>query len=967
MNRKSSEEIKSTLEKELDQGLNFIDYFLVIGSDPKIFKNDWLYDCNIKEINSKYQEEISPKILSKFPPFEKHITGIDETIVNHCFPKGFEMEEHDKKPQNLVFSILLDNNNYSQNFPYKYVTCLKFYESVYSYRELYNKINSQSGYRNDEMSISINNYTYPKANIPFSTRESIQTESNIDSESWITTTTRNTTGSIRIKYKKYYLPKCICLISLHPFIIEFSRIIKAIYSYSIVSKSDIPLEKLIENLAVEIPVPPRGIYSIEYELINEKRMIEQSPMNNLPTLNIEFDSLFNIFSLENVIEIFRHLMLNARLVFFSTDISVLTPLILTSLSLIFPFYFPYNVVSILPRGTYNLIDNIPPVVVGINEKYTESFFMDNDVDVSDIILVIDVDNRKIKEIKHPNVQDLPQLPKKPKEALLKKVRKFLEEKKGSRITVKEKESTIRNLFLNFQVKILENYSKYLNNDIYSHQNYKNPIQSAFKVNEFIETITECDRDFYKQFLETQMFCDFIYKRMTPKEQKEKVEILFFEEKIFEKQNKHRMQKNQLNTVFLSSREFDIKKTHKVKPRKTLSQAEINYFSMEDKARFLDDGVYISTSRTNPNSPSFTYYIFPRLQSEFFFRTNIRNYYLIPNYLSEEVFNINSDLIAKSHLNSIEIKTCEMENYIYLSWLKLWAFSFWYYDKDERKYRFEQMLSVLDMVIHHEMEVFNNLFEVLIEADTDKEKLLKLYDKVLSYRLNPSVYIFEIVKKIVDKTKRTSPTSKKTDPRKLDCRGFRKRTFKNKYENKIISENIKFGMTEICDSCGGEVDLYQLIKNINDANKEICWAICPKCKNLFLPKLTIRFGFELNKNNSMTQITSVQDSIVLYSPYTLYYTMIGSIVKENKIDIDNFKKNFSPLFWNFIWYFKAQNLPYDFLLPYESNIIYYPKEKMKHCLVYFTEKLDVDEEESGYKKTRSKTFDFEKENVVELLG
>ena len=53
----------------------------------------------------------------------------------------------------------------------------------------------------------------------------------------------------------------------------------------------------------------------------------------------------------------------------------------------------------------------------------------------------------------------------------------------------------------------------------------------------------------------------------------------------------------------------------------------------------------------------------------------------------------------------------MENYIYLAWLKLWAFTFYYHDIYERKYRFNQMLNVLDLVIHHEMDVFNNLFQI----------------------------------------------------------------------------------------------------------------------------------------------------------------------------------------------------------------------------------------------------------------
>ena len=71
------------------------------------------------------------------------------------------------------------------------------------------------------------------------------------------------------------------------------------------------------------------------------------------------------------------------------------------------------------------------------------------------------------------------------------------------------------------------------------------------------------------------------------------------------------------------------------------------------------------------------------------------------------------------------RSLEMINYLYLSWLEVWAFSFWYIDKKERPYRFNQMIDVLNKVLHHEMNILNLLFDVL-NKHGEPQMMLKLY-------------------------------------------------------------------------------------------------------------------------------------------------------------------------------------------------------------------------------------------------
>ena len=91
----------------------------------------------------------------------------------------------------------------------------------------------------------------------------------------------------------------------------------------------------------------------------------------------------------------------------------------------------------------------------------------------------------------------------------------------------------------------------------------------------------------------------------------------------------------------------------------------------------------------------------------------------------------------------------MKNYLYLSWLEVWAFTFWYIDKKERHYRFNQMLDVLDKVKHHEMNILNMLFDSLNKT-AENEMLLKLYRKLLELNINPSSFIYNIISGVIDK-------------------------------------------------------------------------------------------------------------------------------------------------------------------------------------------------------------------------
>ena len=51
------------IKEKLDKGNNFIDYFLVIGQEPIIYREKWLYTEDLDTLNKKHKEQFKPKII----------------------------------------------------------------------------------------------------------------------------------------------------------------------------------------------------------------------------------------------------------------------------------------------------------------------------------------------------------------------------------------------------------------------------------------------------------------------------------------------------------------------------------------------------------------------------------------------------------------------------------------------------------------------------------------------------------------------------------------------------------------------------------------------------------------------------------------------------------------------------------------------------------------------------------------
>ena len=993
------------IKEKLDKGNNFIDYFLVIGQEPIIYREKWLYSEDVEVLNDKYKEQLKPKIISSFPPFEKSTIAFDESIIMHIFPNGYNLIKSKQKPKNKIFSFILDNNYYNLNYPQKYLTCLICYESISQYKLL------QELETNDMNNDSIDKKL-------------------INSQ----------------PYADIYIPKCILLMSLYPFFGEFEKIITEIYSYSqnLVFKPcdpnslqniktpgdrkpsiafrrmstfaevfkeslpEVPIEKIVENLLIELPVPPRGVAKVTYFLNEEERIITQNKMNELPLLDINLKRIFVDFSVKNIITIYNYIFLESRILFFTKNIEYLNNFIYGLLALLYPFQYQYQIVTILPQINFEIIESPTPFIAGINQTFYDNFFEYHNFILEDSILVVDIDNRKINVINEKS--KIPEFPAKYRKSFEKRlqeiVNKYLKVYKIEKVGKHPKKSKILNLtheytkefanisggttstndtidfsksaifsrvdsikrnnsmededfddenisneadektemlnnlnigydfnqeisdlFFNFNANLLSNYNKFLNRDFYS-TNTMPSLEMLFKVPEFLKTIPQVDKPFYEKFIEeTQIFGDFIYLRMVPKNSKEKIRILKFDEKINENSNSSRFSK--IIGVFTNTKEYEFVNTSAILKPRPLNKSEINFYKIQKhRKRLLTYGVEVKYYKETKKT-FFNYPIFPKLTNLLFLAENIKEYFPPQNF-NDELDIINDDIISKSHLADVSIRLDDMKKYIYLCWIQLWALTFWYCEEKEKNYRFQELIKIIEQSSCYEMEIFNLLFEVLSKYGRDT-MVLKLYDVLLKKKLNPSFKVHNIVMKIMEGKKMEGNFAENLkkiianeEKIKYTKNNFSRRTFRSKCFPNILTENIKFFAIDSCIMCQKDINLELISKNLKDMKRDLNWTVCPKCGESILPKLTVQFGEEINKSGEMKKNTCIIENIVLFSPYILknnYNTFFKK--NEMKIDVDKFMMNYSTIFWDSLWYFKLNNLEYDFMQPY-----FYRLEEMK---------------------------------------
>ena len=196
----ASNDIGVELQKKyFDEDNNYIDYFLEIGAKPEIFKYTYLYESeSIEDIN----DNLVPQIICKFPNFDKKNVVIDNSIINQIFPQGFNAVESQTPPEPNFFCLTLDNQLFSMIYTTKFLACLIIYEDINNYKKLYDKYLEEDS----KFTSALLGAVKPKI------------------------------GQDKKSTQKYYIPKCLCIASVHSYIDKYEEILRTLYGLTLENK-----------------------------------------------------------------------------------------------------------------------------------------------------------------------------------------------------------------------------------------------------------------------------------------------------------------------------------------------------------------------------------------------------------------------------------------------------------------------------------------------------------------------------------------------------------------------------------------------------------------------------------------------------------------------------------------------------------------------------------------------------------
>ena len=573
----------------LSMKYNLFQNFYIIGYSLSDFyssktKNIYTFqDIFTDSLNVK----LNPKLISKFPSSIKNINLIpDDLVISHCFPNGLKILNNPFLISQLThFEFNLENipANYTEEdkFLYSkiYFNCLEFYEPLSQYLKLKKEILSQS------------------------TKNKIQIEP-------------DKTSKENLDIKNYYLPKIICFASLFPYSNEIKEILYNIYNFyrnNIITDNNninnlLSIEKIVEQIIMKTPLPfsSNAQTIISFKLNNIKKNIQSIDKIKFPVYNlkesyiknyttISFGELFNYFSIEDIMKIFKYIILEIPLLFFCKNKNVLSLFIDNFISLLNPFCYVLPHISLLPYELYGLINSEQKFIFGINEEYSKTFFEDNNIDLDKSIVIVQLNhlkkneskiieiiknieaeeclviNEKIKQKENDknteeniffnnqyiNLLNI-ELPSKAKKKAISKMNNLITliKKKGDLSDIKylyEQKFNyhIQHIFFKFFIYLMAGYTDYLLNSKFFSFNIKNKdngenirfkntdedfIKEIFNLNEFILSKSK-DELFYIAFCKTKLFFNFFLEKIYSNNALNKVRYELFDEFIFLKKHK----------------------------------------------------------------------------------------------------------------------------------------------------------------------------------------------------------------------------------------------------------------------------------------------------------------------------------------------------------------------------------------------------------------------------------------------
>ena len=580
----------------------------------KIEENSDSYksDCGHKDCSSL--PAMQPEIVYRYPEKDTKDLEINNLAASICFPNGIKIcYEEDVNPitvKNYYSSI---TNQTGDRF---YIVTYHFYIRM---------MNS-----NFVQQYKIHPIRFQTMKFCNEYYESIETDQKLQEE-------------IQIKLDKYSelnfreivnIPFCFCLISRYPFFNQMEKCLESIKSlFSNYNSNGDDLHNLIKYLVKEIPFPKTHI-KIEFPIpyIPDMNKLINPYLEDLILIGPNPSCLFNYFSVDNIILIFRLIIFEQKILFVDSELQRLGEVTNAFISMIYPFQWIHTFIPIMSAQMLKYLQAFLPFINGIHVNLYE-YAKDILDEAEEGVYIVHISNntidinwdkssKKVKIIKKIN-ENIPNLPKHIEKELYNQLNNIKTIYEKGKKDIKYKKNTnilIYNLIIQIFVEIF-----------YDYRNYLTVIEDypLFNTNSLLNARPKADEKFYKEITETQIFQLFIQNAI------KRTNNNYFIERIklyLELKEKERYINEKMTNEFIKScaKMKEIEKTYSIKPYFLKSKEQ--YSTIEELEKILKSTYSINPEYCNKKgiTKEDKRLIGQIINLEYTNKTNSYNYYHIPN-------------------------------------------------------------------------------------------------------------------------------------------------------------------------------------------------------------------------------------------------------------------------------------------------------------------------------------------------
>ena len=154
----------------------------------------------------------------------------------------------------------------------------------------------------------------------------------------------------------------------------------------------------------EAPIPPRGKIELSFTMGDVKFYYSRPPVNAFPFYSdVAFVSIneksslfypFKAFKVADILILLELILLERKIVFVSSQLCLLRPIMEAFVSLIYPFNWHHIFIPILPARLLNYLQAPVPFLIGVSREYFDSKDSLNDLHLSDVFLFIHFDFKR---------------------------------------------------------------------------------------------------------------------------------------------------------------------------------------------------------------------------------------------------------------------------------------------------------------------------------------------------------------------------------------------------------------------------------------------------------------------------------------------------------------------------------------------------------------------------------------------